>query len=288
MFSDKPSIKRINAPLPECEDGHLSFFKDMDEILLKAAKNGHSHCVKTLIAAGADVNTVHWKFSTPLSLVYNNLRCADNENKRKQLASTVRLLLEAGAHVNVKNEDGDSLLHLNEWKSECATGKLLLAAGEEVRKLAMKEGKEKSKRKAGKRKKTRKKNDSETAKSSDFAEISVEILKGLCREMIRDYLLDVSPVNLFCTVPQLGLSAALSRYILRGFSLDETFDGDEDDNGKENPKNDEEMQEDSNDQEKGKKMICARLRSDLILQLSAFLRPSISRDTPWSSHVKTS
>ena len=234
------------------------------------------------------MNTVHWKFSTPLSLVYDNLRCADNENKRKQLASTVRLLLEAGAHVNVKNEDGDSLLHLNEWKSECATGKLLLAAGEEVRKLAMKEGKEKSKSKAGKRKKTRKKNDSETAKSSDFAEISVDTLKGLRREMIRDYLLDVSPVNLFCTVPQLGLSADLSRYILRGFSPDETFDGDEDDNGKENPKNDEEMQEDSNDQEKGKKMICARLRSDLILQLSAFLRPSISRDTPWSSHVKTS
>ena len=104
-------------------------------------------------------------------------------------------------------------------------------------------------------------------------EISVETLKGLCREMIRDYLLDVSPVNLFCTVPQLGLSADPSRYILRGFSLDETFDGDKDDNGKENPKNDEEMQEDSNDQEKGKKMICARLRSDLILQLSAFLRP---------------
>ena len=152
----------------------------------------------------------------------------------------------------------------------------------------MKEGKEKSKRNTGKRKKTRKKNDSETAKSSDFAEISVETLKGLCREMIRDYLLDVSPVNLFCTVPQLGLSSDLSRYILRGFSLDETFDRDEGDNGKENPKNDEEMQEDSNDQEKGKKMICARLRSDLILQLSAFLRPSISRDTPWSSHVKTS
>ena len=267
MFSDKPTIKRIRPPLPECEDGHLSFSEDLDKILLKAAQIGHSHCVKILIAAGADVNTGYWKSSSPLSLVYDYLGRVDNENKRKQLASTVRLLLKAGAHVNVKNEDGDSLLHLKEWQSECATGKFLQAAGVKVRKLAMKEGKEKSKRKAGKRKKTRKKNGSETAESSDLTEISVETLKGLCREMIRNYLLDVSPVNLFCTVPQLGLSSDLSRYILRGFSLDETFDGDDSDNGKENSKTDEEMPEDSNNQEKGKKIICARLR------FSAFLRP---------------
>ena len=189
--------------------------------------------------------------------------------------------------MNVKNEDGDSLPHPDEWPSECVTGKLLLAAGEKVIETAKKTGKEKSKRKAGKRKKNKKKNDSETAKSSDLAEISIETLKGLCREMIRNYLLDVSPVNLFYLVPQLGLSSDLSRYILRGFSLDETFDGDEGDNGNENPKNDEEMPEDSNYQEKGKKMIRAGLRSDLILQLFAFLRPSISRNTPWSSHVIT-
>ena len=127
MFSDKRSLKRINDPLPECKDGHLSFFTHMGKILVSAALKGHSHCAKMLMVAGADVNTVSLQSKTPLSFVFDLLRRTDNENKRIKLDTTVQLLLKAGAHVNVKNEDGHSFLCLNEWQLECATGKLLLA-----------------------------------------------------------------------------------------------------------------------------------------------------------------
>ena len=258
MFSDiRRTLKRTNAPLPQCENGHLSFFEDMDNLLLSAAKDGHSHCVKLLIAAGADVNTTEWSSNTTLSLIYDNLSQVDNENELQKLVSAVRFLLKAGAHVNVKNKNGDSLLHGDECQSESATRKLLLTAGEKIQESEMKESKGKSKKKTGKRKKTKNNNSNDITKSSDLAEITVMTLQDLCREMIRMYLLDISPVNLFCTVPQLGLSSDLSGYILRGFSLDETVEDNGEDNGKENPKN-EEMQRiedgDSSDKEEGKKM----------------------------------
>ena len=262
MFSDiKATLKRINPPLPQCYNEHFSFFEDMDNLLLSAAKDGHSHCMKLLVAAGANVNTVDRKSRTPLSLVYDNLRRTDSESEVKKLASALRLLLRAGAHVNVKNKNGDSLLHPDECQSEYAARKLLLAAGEKVPESAMKESKEKS---TGKRKK----NSSKTGKSSDLAEICMETLQGQCREIIRKHLVDVSPVNLFCTVPQLGLSSDLSRYILRGFSLDETVEEDGEDNEKENPKNEEEIQrvedEDSSDkEEEGKIMYMCTLKTQL-------------------------
>ena len=45
-------------------------------------------------------------------------------------------------------------------------------------------------------------------------------LKSLCRRMIRKHLLQMSPKNLFCRIPLLGLSAELSKYLLFNVALD--------------------------------------------------------------------
>ena len=50
------------------------------------------------------------------------------------------------------------------------------------------------------------------------------ILKNLCREVIRKQLLQMSPVNLFVRVPQLGLPAALEKYLLHDVSLDDDLE----------------------------------------------------------------
>ena len=64
-------------------------------------------------------------------------------------------------------------------------------------------------------------------------------LKLLCRKMIRKHLLEVSPVNLFYRVSQLGLISILNEYLLFGLNIDEDDSAaddedeeeDDDDNG---------------------------------------------------------
>ena len=46
-------------------------------------------------------------------------------------------------------------------------------------------------------------------------------LKHLCRQCIRKHLLQMSPVNLFVWVPQLGLPTLLQEYLLCNVSLDD-------------------------------------------------------------------
>ena len=53
-----------------------------------------------------------------------------------------------------------------------------------------------------------------------------------CRETIRKQLLQMSPVNLFVQVPQLGLPTLLQDYLLLNVSLDDDGDADTDDDVK--------------------------------------------------------
>ena len=46
-------------------------------------------------------------------------------------------------------------------------------------------------------------------------------LKHLCRQFIRKHLLQMSPVNLFVRVPQLGLPTLLQDYLLFNVALDD-------------------------------------------------------------------
>ena len=45
-------------------------------------------------------------------------------------------------------------------------------------------------------------------------------LKDTCRRAIRKHLLELSPVNLFCKIPQLGLPKLMEDYLLYGVTLD--------------------------------------------------------------------
>ena len=45
-------------------------------------------------------------------------------------------------------------------------------------------------------------------------------LKDMCRRAIRKHLMELSPVNLFCKIPQLGLPKLMENYLLYGVNLD--------------------------------------------------------------------
>ena len=47
----------------------------------------------------------------------------------------------------------------------------------------------------------------------------------LCREAIRKHLLQMSPVNLFVQIPQLGLPTLLQEYLLFNVALDDDDNG---------------------------------------------------------------
>ena len=54
-------------------------------------------------------------------------------------------------------------------------------------------------------------------------------LMDLSRQCIRKHLLQMSPVNLFVRVPQLGLPTLLQEYLLFNVALDDDDDDDDDD-----------------------------------------------------------
>ena len=52
-------------------------------------------------------------------------------------------------------------------------------------------------------------------------------LKDTCRRAIRKHLMELSPVNLFCKIPQLGLPKLMEDYLLYGITLDASDASDE-------------------------------------------------------------
>ena len=52
-------------------------------------------------------------------------------------------------------------------------------------------------------------------------------LKDMCRRAIRKHLMELSPVNLFCKIPQLELPKLMEDYLLYGITLDASDDSDE-------------------------------------------------------------
>ena len=99
--------------------------------LTDACKEGHHECVAVLVAAGADVNTVHSFMSeTPLSLAVERSGCL----------RCVQILLDAGARVNGP-PDSWAPLHGAVWGSDTTGSKsedcisALLRAGADVNAL---------------------------------------------------------------------------------------------------------------------------------------------------------
>ena len=68
--------------------------------IIMAAQEGHINIIKTLIEAGANVNDTHTDANdTPLHLVLKYVR------DRDQLKKGIKLLIDAGAKIDVENEE---------------------------------------------------------------------------------------------------------------------------------------------------------------------------------------
>lgn len=71
--------------------------------IVMATQEGHTEVLKTLIQAGANVNDVSTDSNdTPLHLVLKLIR------ERNHLKTLVQLLVEAGAKIKVKNNEGET------------------------------------------------------------------------------------------------------------------------------------------------------------------------------------
>ena len=121
--------------------------------------------------------------------------------------------VRGGAHVNVRDTDGNNAvekyLEIEEEPDEDMI-LLLIAAGEKTGNADVEAWSE---------------------DAGDLVEVGIKDhlnLKHLCRKAIRDHLLDVSPVNLFCRIPQLKLPSLVNEYLLYNMSLDVNYESDED------------------------------------------------------------
>ena len=167
--------------------------------LHQAVSSTNVQSVKLLLEAGADVNSIYSEGSTavflsPIWFSVRRLNC-------------YKLLLNAGVKVNVRNNKGFNALtdFMNKLEDDqryvrCRTAAdvkleeefsmLLLAAGENV-------------------------DETKVRKVPEYMKLSAEInLKTICRETIRKHLLQMSQVNLVCTVPQLPLPRLITSYLL--------------------------------------------------------------------------
>ena len=134
----------------------------------------------------------------------------------------IRVLLGAGAHVNIYSNIGYNALKscLLRHSNNKEMLKLLYVAGESTEHLS---------------------SDARMTIPDDITQmLSPEInLMDLCRHAIRKHLMHVEPhLHLFCQVPELGLPSVMQSYLLYGMSLNSKEDDDDDDDTYYNNNND--------------------------------------------------
>ena len=162
---------------------------------------GKVQYVKLFLDAGADVNKLDPGGVTALMhSVQSGYQHVSHPNMELcPFTECTRLLLRAGAKVNFPGaEDQLVVLHQRHRGAEHrnTAAKLLYAAGERA-------------------------NGEFTTRHGFYNPDQVH-LKHLCREAIRNHLLQLDPhKHLFGRVPRLGLPAILTKYLLYGMSLDD-------------------------------------------------------------------
>ena len=165
--------------------------------LFGGVRNGSVKCVDLLLKGGADVNVTDDSGNTILHQTMQSLKGA-------------KKVLQEGIIVNIRNSCGfNALTHLLEnfgkdpflsmWKivpkEKCAM--LLFAAGETVAKTKVKN-------------------------VPDYLKTSADInLMNICRDAIRNHLLQMDHVNLIYKVQCLGLPSLMTSYLLYDVTLDE-------------------------------------------------------------------
>ena len=204
--------------------------------LMHASIYGHHKFVRLLLNAGADVNLEDCHENTALQLATGSYCCLQlliqagaDVNKRNyygisalftalthENTACVKLLLKAGIQINRISDGGQHALDF--YLSLCNSPNrklctLLYSAGEKVSTTTV--------TKSGRVSRTT----SRSRKMSAFLLLKDRIvsldLQGLCRDVIRQHLIDIQPYeNLFVRVPQLPLPSAVLNYLLYNMSLE--------------------------------------------------------------------
>ena len=182
--------------------------------LMEAASNGHVRCAELIIEAGADVNFQNDRGITALICVGSGTPLFDYQGEiswwpkvieKKDCLSCINVLLRSRAKINVTD-----MLSLNALQHQVAqydgsTGSddiclLLYAAGEIL------DGPTGAKK---------------LPDCLKFEALQLN-LKHLCREVIRNHLLDLDPhSHLFDRIPQLGLPSLMTEILLYNVSLEQ-------------------------------------------------------------------
>ena len=241
---------------------------DIVSALMYAAEKGHHQCMDILIQAGADVNagvnckplmmaTVAFQYESMRKLIHAGADVNTTNNSgmtalllacKRSLPCCVKLLIQQGANVNIRDKLGTSPLisivvsRVNYAELLCLD--LLLRAGAHVNKTNRSgknaltlhfTGTEPVNRRAvllllvaGERLHTRRKAGFRLTWDENYSHVEIPDhllykknlldLKHVCRDVIRKHMLKVSSVNLFTRAPGLGLPSVLTSYILYNVS----------------------------------------------------------------------
>ena len=180
--------------------------------LVDAAKHTYPKCVGLLIQAGVDVNIQDESGMT--ALIFSAWVC--NPRDMNPSIKNIKLLLAAGAHVNLVNNDNQNALqyHIAENdpdKTSETMAMLLYVAGETIDGSTVERCGPNVKVNFG---------DHVQVPEYLLNTDSQLCLKESCRVAIRKHLLNADPKNLFTRIPQLGLPSPLQQYLLYNITLD--------------------------------------------------------------------
>ena len=179
-------------------------------VLIESAKRGWYQCVNATLKAGANVNVTDTvgKNALMYACISDNMHV---NNKNINSSKCVQLLLTAGAHVNRTDKLGftalSTLLYHHHFKGGIKHYKnllkLLAAAGEIL-------------------------NWNPQEFVRDFVTNDMCLprlsLMHMSRETIGRHLMQMSHINLFITIPRLGLPSSIQSYLLYDMSLDVEYE----------------------------------------------------------------
>ena len=164
--------------------------QDGTTALFNALASGHYECAALLIKSGADVNTKNVEGNTPLHYAVSS-----------GSAKCIALLLRENVSINEMNEDGQNSIvsHLAKSGTISDESAMLLYAAGETTNIPH-----------------------DTAIPQNLTQMEAgPSLKHFARQAIRKHLIGLDPHHhLFNRIPELGLPALLTQYLLFNVSLD--------------------------------------------------------------------
>ena len=110
----------------------LAMHTTMHSDMAHAIEDGNSALVKKIIRVKSQVNAKDKDGNTPLHLVAKREGHPFNDYKPEVYLKIVRLLLRKGAHLNEKNNKGETPLYFALYEGSLKTAELIILAGAEI------------------------------------------------------------------------------------------------------------------------------------------------------------